>query len=162
MDVILSSKIKNMSVSRFLLLGILVMFTVSVAKSSILFNRSMDTVTPKLGPSKPRVIKINSWVRNIIEKPESAERMEQMIDERKLFVNVDTLKEESGMNLFNVNVNGIVHAPFFDTINTAYQFDKLLEVSGHFKRVKYDPSSEKLFIIVVLLPENAVENGGVH
>lgn len=70
-------------------------------------------------------------------------------DERAILVSVRTDKGEKdpGADLFTINGVGWVKRDAETVFQLARQFDKLKDVSDHFREVKYDPKTSRVFVI---------------
>jgi len=84
------------------------------------------------------------WRRN----PELVRRMR---DDRAILVSVKTEKIPDDQIRFTMNGAGLVNRPKDFCFAVSQQYERLKEVSDHFKTVAFDPSSQQLFLVTEAL-----------
>jgi hypothetical protein len=77
----------------------------------------------------------------------------KITEERAVVVSVTRtdLKDEPGMIHFAMKGAGIVGAPKNFSFRTAQEYEKLKQISDHFRTVVFDPNSRRLFLIMEAL-----------
>lgn len=75
----------------------------------------------------------------------------KMIEDRHIPVSVNKINLPCGMIAYDVKGAGIVHAAASSAFKSAQEFNKLPQVSSHFKSAHYDAKNNQLFLVLEAL-----------
>ncbi len=75
----------------------------------------------------------------------------KMLEDRHIPVSVTKQNLPDGFLAFDVKGAGIVHTPASAALKTSQEFNKLTQVSSHFKSAYYDEKNSQLFLILEAL-----------
>lgn len=79
---------------------------------------------------------------------EQSKRREQMLVHKKLYVNVQTDQLKNKSEELVMEAEGIVAAPYQNTLKIVTDYSQLKDVSGHFRKVVYRKDNQRLYLLV--------------
>jgi len=116
--------------------------------------RRLLLILPYFVTTQVGVVSVNAAQKEITSAPfweRKPEVMKRVLDDRAIVVSakVDTLQVAGRRREQKLEVlgTGVVSAPRSFSFRTAQNYQRLKELSSHFKTVQFDPSSQKLHLV---------------